>query len=131
MSNDRNQVLELLAAGKVNANEAAQLLDRLAASAQDKTSVASHPQVPKFMCVRVDTHKGDAVNVRIPLALAKTGIKLSAMMPKDAAEAMTAHGVDFAQLSKLPTDELFSALQAMQIDVLSKKGDKVKVYCEC
>jgi hypothetical protein len=44
---------------------------------------------------------------------------------------MTAHGVDFAQLSKLPTDELFSALQAMQIDVLSKKGDKVKVYCEC
>jgi hypothetical protein len=133
MSTERKQVLDLLAEGKITSEEAMRLLDRIGESGQTGANAApesSASGLPKFMCVRVDTHEGDEVNVRIPLALLRTGIKLSAMMPKNAAEAMAKNGVDLSQLSALSGDELLNALRAMQVDVASHEGDLVKVYCE-
>jgi hypothetical protein len=68
--------------------------------------------------------------VRLPLALLRSGIKLTAMMPKNAAEAISKNGVDFSQLNALSGDDLLEALRAMQIDVQSNEGDVVKIYCE-
>jgi hypothetical protein len=130
---ERKQVLDLLAEGKINSEEALRLLDRIRDGAEQEPRVPDKPiapGLPKFMCVRVDTHEGDAVNVRLPLALVRSGIKLSAMIPKNAAEAMSKNGVDFSQLSALSGDDLLEALRAMQIDVQSHEGDLVKVYCE-
>jgi hypothetical protein len=143
MTNERRQVLELLSQGKVSAEEAEQLLERVEASGGSRTSggaaagaaigspaTSGSPGTPKFMCVHVDTHEGDEVKVRLPLALVKSGIKLSAMLPKEAAEAMSKNGVDFSQLSTLGGADLVDALRDMQIDVSSHEGDQVKIYCE-
>ncbi len=145
MSNERKQVLDLLAEGKISSEDAERLLDRLAGSASTGDAGASSAgsstaapsgsgqpptAAPKFMCVHVDSHEGDQVNVRLPLALVRSGIKLSAFLPREAAETMSKNGVDFSQLSGLSGDDLIEALRHMQVDVVSHEGDQVKVYCE-
>lgn len=129
MTTERRQVLDMLAQGKISAEEADRLLDKLGA-AKPAEGPAAGGAAPKFLRVTVDSHDGDKVNVRVPLALVRTGIKLSAMMPKEAGEKLQASGVDLSHLSGLKGDELVEALRELQVDVDSKEGDRVKVFCE-
>jgi hypothetical protein len=76
MNNDRRSVLQMLADGKINADEAERLLSALDRSDGPAPSVASpapgRNASPKFIRVTVDADvHGDAtkVNVRVPLAL--------------------------------------------------------------
>jgi hypothetical protein len=134
MQNERKQVLQLLAEGKISADDAERLLDKLAST----TGGADSPPVsrlsvdkgPKFMRVLVDSCEGDQVDIRLPIGLLRSGISLSAMMPREAAEAMKKNGVDFSQFNGLSGDEFMSALRSMTIDVCSHDGDQVKIYCE-
>jgi hypothetical protein len=134
MPHERKQVLDLLAQGKITPEEAERLLDKLEAAPTAEKSARSEAtpssNKPKFICIHVDGNKGDKVDLRFPLALVRTGIKLSALVPKEAADAMAKNGVDLSQLSKLSEDELTDALRTMAVDVASHKGDQVKIYCE-
>ena len=134
MPHERKQVLDLLAQGKITPEEAERLLDKLEAAPTAEKSARSEAtpssSKPKFICIHVDGNKGDKVDLRFPLALVRTGIKLSALVPKEAADAMAKNGVDLSQLSKLSEDELSDALRTMAVDVASHKGDQVKIYCE-
>ena len=134
MPHERKQVLELLAQGKITAEEAERLLDKLAAAptSEESTRPGTMPSSsgPKFICIHVDGNKGDKVDLRFPLALVRTGIKLSALVPREAADAMAKNGVDLSQLSKLSEDDLTNALRTMAVNVASHKGDQVKIYCE-
>jgi hypothetical protein len=133
MSNERKQVLELLSTGKISPGEAEQLLDKLGAQA-DSSVPAGTPRngakMPQCMCVDIMTHQGDAVNVRLPFSLLRNGIKLSALMPKEASEAMSRNGVDLSQLTGLSGEALVDALRDMHVDICSHEGDVVKVYCQ-
>lgn len=134
MTNERKQVLELLAQGKITAEDAERLLDKLAPSAQtDQGAVRPEGPAsrdPKFMRVSVDSHEGDKVDIRLPIGLLRSGIKLSAMMPKEAAQAMSKNGFDFAHLRDLSGSDLMEAMREISIDVVSNEGDKVKISCE-
>jgi len=134
MPHERKQVLELLAQEKITPEEAGRLLDKLEAAPTSEKSTqpdATTPaDRPKFICIHVDGTKGDKVDLRFPIALVRTGIKLSALVPKEAADAMAKNGVDLSQLSKLSEDDLTDALRTMAVNVASHKGDQVKIYCE-
>ena len=65
---------------------------------------------PKFLRVQVNSHDGDVVNIRVPMALVRTGVKLTTMLPNDAKEKMEEHGVDLSNLNGLQGDELIEAL---------------------
>jgi len=134
MSNERKQVLQLLADGKISADEADRLLEKLTSvRAGEPAAVARSVgtgATPKFMLIHVDCKEGEKVDVRLPIGLLRSGIKLQAMMPKEAAQAMSDNGIDFSQLSGLAGDDLISALHAMTIDVRSAEGDKIQICCE-
>ena len=120
MSQERMQVLEMLAQGKITVDEAERLLERLepagagarSADADAPTeagepgpggSVAPQPRpagLPKYLRVVVDSADGDKVNVRVPMALVRTGIKLSTLMPRHASEELSERGIDLSQLSR-------------------------------
>jgi hypothetical protein len=51
--------------------------------------------------VRVDSNDGDKANVRVPINLIRTGIKLGAILPKGASERIQASGIDLSDLAKL------------------------------
>ena len=78
----------------------------------------------------VNSSDGDKVNVRVPLGLLRTGIKLTTMLPGDASEKLKDSGIDLSHLSSLSGDELMEELRDLQVDVDSTDGDKVRVFCE-
>jgi len=135
MSEERKKILEMLAQGKITADDAERLLDKLAAGESDHTSqsasAAREPDAkPKYLRVYVDSADGDKVNIRVPLALIRTGIKLTAVLPDHATEKLGEKGVDLSKLSDLDQDELYEALRELQVDVDSEDGDTVRVFCE-
>lgn len=85
---------------------------------------------PRFLRVVVDSHDGDKVNIRVPVALIRTGIKFTSMIPNHAREAIQEEGLDLSHLSELDGQELIQALEELSIDVDSSDGDKVRVFCE-
>jgi len=138
MSTERKQVLEMLAEGKISAEDADRLLDKLASSGREAESdtvtaagdARGSKPTPKFLRVEIDAKDGDRVNVRIPLFLVRTGIKLSTMLPSKVSHKLTERGIDLSQLSGLEGDELVQALRELTVDVHSNGGDKVRVFCE-
>jgi len=130
MNEERKKILEMLADGKISADDAERLLDKLGVEDdRHEPSVHSGAARPKYLRVHVDGSDGDKVDVRIPLALIRTGIKLTAVMPSHVSEKLGEEGVDLSRLGELEGDELYEALQDLQVDVDSEDG-KVRVFCE-
>ena len=162
MSQERRRVLDLLAEGKITAEEAERLLEKLGQShvgrsvfeagrpGSESEDVSSDPpgsstgtpsegpeyrqtgkagQV-KYLRVVVDSSDGDKVNIRVPLALVRTGIKFHTMLPEEARQKLHSKGIDFSQLNGLQGEELMDALRELTVDVDSASGDVVRVFCE-
>ncbi|MBN2587269.1 MAG: hypothetical protein JXA64_09050 [Candidatus Fermentibacteraceae bacterium] len=135
-SESQKKILEMLSEDKITVDEATALLSKLGKPEEQEEEPAEieagavRRKTPRFLRVIVDSASGDKVNVRVPLSLIKTGIKLSALIPGNAADRMSSHGLDLSQLSKLDGEELIQALNEMQVDVESADGDNVRVFTE-
>jgi len=125
MSEERIRILRLVAEGKATPEEAERLL-----SAVGKEAVVPAKGTPRYLRVTVDSSDGDKVNIRVPLALVRAGMKFSALVPRDAREQMEEKGIDLGALSAMDTEELIQALQELEVNVDSHDGDVVKVFCE-
>jgi hypothetical protein len=135
MSEERKQILEMLAQGKITPEDAERLLDKLGSQPADGNSDEEgegngRSRKLKFLRVFVDGCDGDKVNVRIPLALIKTGIAMAAVLPHDVNQKLGEKGVDLGKLSEFDGDELNDALHELQVDVDSEDGDTIRVFCE-
>ena len=143
MSEDRSRILNMLAEGKITAEEAERLLDALdsrASATPAGPAIKGDPgplidALPKYLFVKVNAENGDKVDVKIPIALVRSGLKLTSLIPPQAMDqindSMSEHGmsVDFSNLKPEDIDELVEALREMEINVDSTDGDKVRVYC--
>ncbi len=148
MSEDRARILRMLADGKITADEAEGLLDALDSRAPEPAAPDSAPSVikgdptpllnalPKFLHVKVDGDQGEKVDVKVPLALVRSGLKLTSLIPPQAMaqinEQMAQNGmsIDFTNFKPEDIDELIEALREMEINVDGKNGEKVRVYAE-
>ncbi|HLZ74374.1 SHOCT-like domain-containing protein [Phenylobacterium sp.] len=142
MNNDRRSVLQMLADGKINADEAERLLSALDHTDAPPSGAASPPlrsnAAPKYLRVTVDADvHGDntKVNIRVPMALLRAGVRLSSLIPPAARdqvnEELAKNGVpfDIGQLKPENLEELISHLDDFSVDVDSTDA-KVRVYCE-
>ena len=135
MEESRKKILEMLSSGKITVEEATALLDRVddggeASKTSDDQVEEGGEKTPRYLRVVVDSDKGDKVNVRIPLSLIKTGIKLRALLPENAANAISDKGFDLSGMSDLDFRELVRALSELKVDVDSADGEKVRVFTE-
>ena len=144
MSDNRRQVLDMLAAGQITVEEA----DRLIAAIEDgptpaaATSVAERPTTtPRYLRVvvnAVDEDEGPIkVNVRAPLQLLRAGVRLASLIPPQAQaevnNALREHGVafDLSQIKPENLDELIDHLGDLTVDVDGERNNmKVRVFCE-
>jgi hypothetical protein len=147
MNENQKKILEMLAQGKINADDAYRLLNAIEAEegGREKTEKAE-PDTrvkPKYLRVTVTPSEGhtdaahaDRVNVRIPMSLVRAGIKLTSLIPPEALDkantALRDKGINFDVRNIKPEDleDLIVAIGDMQIDVESAKGEKVKVFVE-
>ena len=146
MDENRTKVLGMLANGRLSVDEAEPLLALLqgegsaaeagaappAPEAHASVPAADRPvpKNPRFLRVSVNSSDGDKVNIRVPLALVRTGIKMTALIPEAARKQMSSQGIDLSALSELDTDELIDALAALTVDVEASDGDTVRIFCE-
>lgn len=135
MKQERKQILEMLAQGKIAPEDAERLLDKLDASEGERPSAATgsageRSSRLKYLRVFVDSADGDKVNIRVPLALIKTGIKLGAVLPDHVSHKLDESGVDLRGLVELEGEELYEALRELEVNVDSGDGDVVRVFCE-
>ena len=135
MSAERKKVLEMLASGKITADEAERLLnaleDKKNANFQSKTT-ESRP-LPEYLFVKVDSSDGDNVNIRVPLKLIRAGINLKSLLPREAQdkikENLSDKGINFDDINSENFEEIVEALREFEVNVDEKRGDKVRIYC--
>jgi hypothetical protein len=141
VNENRKQILEMLAAGKITAAEAESLLAAVERS-QQSTTDGTRPRA-KYLRVLVDEQangtKGPTrVNVRVPMQLLRAGVRLASLIPPQAQvelnTALNQKGIPFtvSQIKPENLEELVDQLQDLQVDVDEAQGNgsRVKVFCE-
>jgi len=140
MSDSQKRILNLLAEKKISVDEAQRLLSLTEPEPETEGSEeAARPKgKAKYFHVLVQPEEGsdkESVNVRIPMALIRAGIKLTSLIPAHASdqvnEALREKGVDFDVRNLKPEDfeELVEALTDLEVDVKGGK-EKVHIYVE-
>jgi len=140
MGQERERILDLLASGKITAEEAGRLLDALEARSSQAVATGTIPEVksngtPKYMYVKVLSAKGDNVNVKVPLSLVRAGLKLTSFIPQPAMEQINKSmgdqglSIDLLNFKAEDLEELIDALREMEVNVDAVNGDNVRVYC--
>lgn len=152
MSENRRQILDMLAAGKITADEAERLLGALdpgpgAVEFSGSTKGAIGAPVKtraKYLRVLVEADEsmtglkgGTTVNVRVPMQLLRAGVRLASLIPKQAHdqldEALSKHGVPItlSQIKPENLEELIDYLEDLTVDVDGTDGNKTKVRVSC
>ena len=143
----RRRILDLLSEGKISVDEAERLLSLTGKTSSQRPEgnfVRDHgtPPPPKYLRVVVEPgsqpgaeESGERVNVRVPMALIRAGMRLPAMIPGGVAdkvnEALRENGIDLdvKGLKGDELDELISSLSELEVDV--ENGEhKVKIFVE-
>ena len=145
MTEERRQILEMLAGGKINAGEADRLLGALGGSSSSATATATAVQtkpLPKFIRVMIDSKDGKDgkpvhINVRVPIMLLRAGVRLASLIPPKAQEKVNEelrkNGMDFdvSQIKPENINELIDQLQDLSIDIDHEEDDvKIRIFCE-
>jgi|ETNmetMinimDraft_1059919.scaffolds.fasta_scaffold68925_2 hypothetical protein len=146
MENNRRQILDMLAEGKIQVEEAERLLALVspdgepqlsgsASSGKEKSASA------KYLRVCVEPEEGaeeeqpERVDIRVPMALIRAGVKLAAIIPSSSTESVNEElrkkGITM-DIGSLKADDLESLVDALQdLEVDAKNGQrKVRVFVE-
>ncbi|MDR3773118.1 MAG: hypothetical protein P4L26_07205 [Terracidiphilus sp.] len=157
MNENRRQILEMLAAGKITADEAERLIAALepgpatsvgqqTGSAASSSATGATPKTrAKYLRVLVDADESmtgmkgpTSVNVRVPMQLLRAGVRLASLIPAQAHDqlddALKGHGVPLtlSQIKPENLEELIDHLEDLTVDVNGSEGNttKVRVFCE-
>jgi hypothetical protein len=140
MSENRRQVLEMLAAGQITADEAERLIAALEKEAPSPSPSESTPKArPKYLHVLVEEASGKDgpthVDVRVPMQLLRAGVRLASVIPAQARDrvnvALGAKGIafDLNEIKPGNLEEVIDQLNDLSVDV-TEREKKVRVFCE-
>ena len=141
MSEDRKKILEMLAQGKISVEDAEKLLQAISQpSAESEVGMKGKGTVfPRYLRVVVEpgpeSKTKEKVNIRVPIALMKAGLKLASLIPVDVQgkvdAALKEKGItlDLSKITDKNLEELLVHLNDLTVDVDSGK-EKVRVFCE-
>ena len=146
MTENRRQILDMLAEGKITVDEAERLLGLIETPAGGGSgstdSGGTRKSAPRYLRVVVepnpdgsDEQSRERVNVRIPMAMLRAGVKLAALIPTGAMDKVNEKlqqrgmGVDLSNLKAEGLEQLVEAMADLEIDVQDGK-QQVRVYME-
>jgi hypothetical protein len=142
VNEQRHQILQMLAEGKITADEAERLISALEQDQpESQPGASSRPKPrPKYLRVLVNSAEsgGDGpsrVNIRIPLQLLRAGVRLASLIPPQALTKANAElaksgvPIDLTELKPQHIEEFIDQLDEVTIDV-DDPGSKVQVFCE-
>ncbi len=134
MSENNRRVLQMLSEGKVSVDEAERLI-ALVDEQPEATAAVPRTGTARYLRVTIHSDGEEHVDVRVPLALIKAGVKLHTLLPEQAATgintALRDHGldIDIGNLRTEDLEELIDALSEIEVNIQDGE-DKVRVHCE-
>ena len=144
MENNRRQILDMLAEGKIKVEEAERLLSLVSPQGEPSDSgQGTQENRPAAKYLRVCVEPGDdadedhaeRVNIRVPMALIRAGVKLAALIPNQAVDSVNEElrkkGIKFdvGNFKAEDLETLVEALQDLEVDVNNGRH-KVRVFVE-
>ena len=146
MTENQKKILEMVADKKITVDEAYRLLSLIQPSPDfSGTGAVKEPKPsPKYLRVVIDTEhnweegrdKGPVhVNVRVPVALIRAGVKLATLIPPEAYnqvdEKLKNRGIMFDLRNMKPenVEDLIQAVNDLEVDIHGGQ-EKVRVYTE-
>lgn len=138
MSENKKKILEMVAENKISIDEAVKLLELV-----EEPEVSSKAKkAPKYLRVTVKpSSEGrvesevERVNIRVPMALIRAGVRLTSLVPTEVADKVDATlrekgiGFNLKNLKEEDIEQLVEALNDLEVDIEGGKG-KVNVYTE-
>ena len=141
MNDETRRILDLLSQNKISVDEADQLLRAIASpppqtDAPPKADSARKPRFIRIAVHKTGRHGGEKdVNIRVPLAIIKSGLRLGAIIPPAIADKLSARlreralDVDFSKLDPERLESALCELGDVGIDVDSTYA-QVRITCE-
>ena len=132
---ERRQVLEMLSQGKINVQEAEQLLQAVV-TPQDASS--DRKVEPRYFRILVNKparegKKAEAVNIRVPLTVIRGGLRLGALFPgmlgKKKIQLDNGMELDLSKITYTDLEAMIKDIGELTVDV--DGGDaQVRIRCE-
>ena len=136
----------MLAEGKITVEQAERLLALTGGETAGESGSEDPPRAarrqPKYIRVVVEPRPetggdplGERVNIRVPIAIIRAGMKLTSLIPDKAAkevnEALSRKGIDFdvRKLDQKSLGELIGALGDLEVDVTDAEKH-VRIFVE-
>jgi hypothetical protein len=131
MREEVKKVLEMLEQGKINATQAAELLEAMQVMDDARPAATAADSPRRMLKIKVISDDGDNVDIKIPMTLVSAGLSLGKNF------AGKASG-DNEALKDLDWDQLNVAINQMLADgtigdivtVDSKNGESVRIWLE-
>lgn len=150
MTVGRRQVLSMLAAGQLSADEADRLiralehLEQLDQRQQPQTALERRPPVrtqPSHLRMQIGLREGGEtplkLEARLPLSIVRAGARLASLVPPEAQEQVSsllrARGLpfDIGPITPDRADRLVDELSDLAVEIGQRRKDlKVKLSCE-
>lgn len=142
MNEQRKKILQMLAEGKISADEADRLLAALESRGVEDANAAgdnaSRMKSKKPSFLHVSVHGGHSkhenVDIKIPIMLLKAGVKLGSLMPENTRgkfhSHLSDHGFDI-DLNDLDGKKLDSLIQALAENPIEIVADNEVVNIRC
>lgn len=143
MNEHRRQILEMLAEGKITAEEAERLIDALTReqSGSPLGTASGTKARPKYLRVVLNSEDDGSgggptrMNIRVPLQLLRAGVRLTSLIPPQALTQVNAQlaksgvPIDLTQLKPQHIEDLVEHLDDIIVD-LDEPSSKIQVFCE-
>ncbi|MCM3757145.1 hypothetical protein M3197_06540 [Sporosarcina aquimarina] len=130
MNEEIAKVLSMVQEGKLNTEDASELIQALKEKDRTTGTVKESNYLDKMLKVRVTSEEGDKVTVNLPLRLInvalKTGLNIASAIPESAKYVKDIDVLDVDLILKAIEEELSGQI----VDVESQNGDKVSVIIE-
>ena len=143
MNEQRRQILQMLAEGKITADEAERLIGALEREQPELPPGPANRLKPRPKYLRVVVSSvGDSsgegpsrVNIRVPLQLLRAGVRLTSLIPPQALTKVNAElsksgvPIDLTELKPQHIEELIDQLDDLAVDVDDTESS-VQIFCE-
>ena len=135
MSEERRQVLEMLSAGKINVQEAEQLLQAVKPPTQLDEDKKVEPRYFRILVNKParEGKKAEAVNIRVPMTVIRGGLRLGALFPgmlgKKKIQLDNGSELDLSKVTYTDLEAMIKDIGELTVDV--DGGDaQVRIRCE-
>jgi hypothetical protein len=140
VNEDGRQILQMLAEGKITADEAERLINALERQQLEPApgAVTRQKTRRKYLRVVLVDNSAEApsrINIRVPLQLLRAGVRLTSLIPPQALIRVNAEldkvgvPIDLTQLKPQDIEELIDQLDDVTVDI-DDPDTKMQVFCE-